>query len=490
MSKRILSFDIIRGWAILGNLMVHFFMLTSEVQGLAESGNLDQLNAFGYVQMGLIVVFGHWRGLFLLISAAVHWYTMTKKLRQGMPRGVILRQEFLKGVVLWIWAMFFYIFLAEWSLSKSIVETGTGKVEWFRMYHADQFANIAWAMMILAVVFFILSSNEKLKKPWVGAVTITVLGLLFVFPAPYVHQAAIDAWGINFHSEPAHISNLGDIGWWDYIVRLFTNQFVARESPLMPHFAYSATGAIFGIYISREKPPEKKKFLGWGYGLSGASILFGVFWFLVVDKAYALSFDELIPLMFDFHIHPTWYVFLTIGLLSIVVLTVFASIEFNKKINIKRRMRISRMSRRAGFLSLTVYSLASIQAFLRVGMYYIFKAFNNPTGITFRQSHSLSTGWEFFMLALELGLWFLILWLWEKGRYIGSIDWLFAAVLKAPGKMKEDKKWLIKDPLDVEGKVIKPEPVLWFARDEEPDIPEKEESTETQIETETGTPTG
>ncbi|MHA1442789.1 MAG: hypothetical protein ACTSPK_13160, partial [Candidatus Heimdallarchaeota archaeon] len=67
MSKRILSFDIIRGWAILGNLMVHFFMLTSEVQGLAESGNLDQLNAFGYVQMGLIVVFGHWRGLFLLI---------------------------------------------------------------------------------------------------------------------------------------------------------------------------------------------------------------------------------------------------------------------------------------------------------------------------------------------------------------------------------------------------------------------------------------
>ncbi|MHA1367046.1 MAG: hypothetical protein ACTSP5_11630 [Candidatus Heimdallarchaeota archaeon] len=123
-------------------------------------------------------------------------------------------------------------------------------------------------------------------------------------------------------------------------------------------------------------------------------------------------------------------------------------------------------------------------------MYYIFKAFNNPTGITFRQSHSLSTGWEFFMLALELGLWFLILWLWEKGRYIGSIDWLFAAVLKAPGKMKEDKKWLIKDPLDVEGKVIKPEPVLWFARDEEPDIPEKEESTETQIETETGTPTG
>ncbi|NHJ87878.1 MAG: hypothetical protein FK734_20615 [Asgard group archaeon] len=470
MSKRILSFDVIRGWAILGNLMVHFFMLTSQVQGMAESGDLGSLSAFGFIQMGFIVIFGHWRGLFLLISAAVHWYTMNRKLRNGIPRGTILRQEFFKGVLLWLWAMFFYIFLAEWSISKSLVETGAAQVEWWKIYHADQFANIAWAIMINSVIFYFLSANEKTRKPWVGAVVFTVIGLLFVFPAPYVYRAAVNLWGIDFHVEPDHISNLGAIGWWDYVVRLFTNQFVARESPLMPHYAYSVTGTIIGIFISQEKPPNKKKFLGWGYGIAGLSILFGVTWFLAVDKALTLSVDEIVSLAADFHVHPTWYVFVTIGLLTIVTLSVFAGIEFNKKLNVERYMKISRVSRRAGFMSLTVYSLASIQAFLRMAMWGIFKLFNSPNANMFRTNLGLPTGWEFFMLGLELGLWIFILWIWEKGRYIGSIDWLFALILKGPSKMKKDKRWIIKDPLDTEGKLINPIPVRWVSTTENIDI--------------------
>ncbi|MBN1330267.1 MAG: hypothetical protein JXA54_12405 [Candidatus Heimdallarchaeota archaeon] len=460
MSERILSFDIIRGWAILGNLMVHFFMLTSQVQGLAEAGNLEALNAFGFIQMGFIIIFGHWRGLFLLISASVHWYIMNKQLKAGVPRGIILRREILKGIVLWMWAMFFYIFLAEWSISKSLVETGTAQIEWWRIYHADQFANIAWAMMISAVIFFFLSKNEKLHKPFVGAIVFTVLGLLFVIPAPYVHQAANTLWGIDFQRGD-HLSKLGEIGWWDYIVRLFTNQFVSLESPLMPHFAYSVVGSIIGIYISQEHKPNKRKFLSWGYSIAGLNIIFGVFWFLVIDKALTLPTDELINMTANFHVHPTWYVFVTIGLLLIVVLTVFAAIEFNRKLNVQRHLRISRLSRRAGVMSLTVYSLASIQAFLRVGMWGIFKLFGSPKADMFRSSFGLPSHWVFFMLAVELGLWFLILWLWEKVRFIGSVDWLLVAILKAPTKMKKDRKWLLNDPLDIQGKLIDPIPIRW-----------------------------
>jgi uncharacterized membrane protein YeiB len=462
MSKRIISLDIIRGWAILGNLLVHFFMITSEVQGLAEGGQLDQLDASGFIFMGFIVIFGHWRGLFLLISAAIHWYIMKRKLDAGVPRNVILRQELLKGLMLFIWAMIFYLFLAEWGLSNQWANINDPTVDfnWKQIYHVDQFTNIAAAIFITAFVFYFWSKNEKRRKPLIATAVFVILGLAFIIPAPYALDAANNFWGVEFQHSGG-MQNLGEKGWWDYIVRFITNQFVSRESPLMPHYGYSATGAIIGIFISGKEKINKKKFLGWGYGIAGFSIIFGVFWFLVINKALTLPTDDIIKLTADFHIHPTWYVFVTIGFLLIVVLSLFASIEFNRKLNVKRRLRISRLSRRAGVMSLSVYSLASIQVFLRVGMWGIFRAFGSTKADMFRTNLGLPTGWVVFMWILELGLWFFILWIWEKGRYIGSPDWLFAVILKGPTKMKEEKHWAFKDPLDIKNKIIEPEIVQW-----------------------------
>ncbi|MBD3190190.1 MAG: hypothetical protein GF308_06085 [Candidatus Heimdallarchaeota archaeon] len=454
MSDRIISFDIIRGWAILGNLVVHAFMLMCTVQGTAETDPAN-LTGFGYVLMGFIVLFGHWRGLFLLISAAVHMYIMNLKLNKGISRQVILAQEMFKGIVLWLWAMFFYVFLAQWSISKEWVETGSVNLQWQDIYHADQFANIAWAIMISAVIFYILTANEKLKQPIVGVIVFAVIGCLFVFPAPIIHEAAMNFWGVDLHDELGHLQKIGDKGWWDYFLRMIGNQFTARESPLMPHFAYSATGSILGILISQEKP-DKKKILGWGYGLAGFSIVFSVFWLFVVT-----GLPEDLTKLVDFHVHPTWFVFLSIGMLLMVVLSVMASLEFNPMVNWSRRLRLSRWSRRAGVLSLSVYSLASIQIFLRVGFWGIFQLFGwNDPG--FRVGLGLPVGWTFLLIFLEQGIWFLLLWIWEKGRYIGSVDWIFALILKGPF-MKKDvfKQKVFGDLLDVHGKIISPTPISW-----------------------------
>ncbi len=58
MSDRIISFDILRGWAIFGNLMIHTFMLVSQIEGIAETdpGNLPW---YGFIFMSLVIVFGH-----------------------------------------------------------------------------------------------------------------------------------------------------------------------------------------------------------------------------------------------------------------------------------------------------------------------------------------------------------------------------------------------------------------------------------------------
>ena len=454
MAERIISFDIMRGWAILGNLVVHTFMLVSQVQRVAET-NPGELTLAGYILMGLIVVFGHWRGLFLLMSAAIHMFIMFAKLRRGIPRRVILAQEFTKGLFLWLWAMFFYVFLAQWGPSLEWVTTGSASLQWQDIYHADQFANIAWAIMISSVLFFFLTSNEKTKKPIVMAIVFAVVGCLFIFPAPAIHEASMAFWGVNLHTGE-HLDKIGDKGWWDYILRMIGNQFNARESPLLPHFAYSAVGSILGIFIAQEKPPDKKKFLSWGYGIAGFTMAFGAFWLFVVEKIPEDPF-----MLVDFHVHPTWFVFVTIGMLLIVVLSLMASMEFSRKVNWERRLRISRFSRRAGFLCLSVYSFASIQAVLRVFLSWITQLFG-WTDPGFRTTGGLNIGWTFFLIALEMGLWFFILWIWEKGRYLFSAEWLFALILKRPYQRKQkDKPKILGDFLDVKGRLIEVTPVHW-----------------------------
>jgi len=414
MASRIISFDILRGWAIIGNLMVHTFMLVSRVQRIAET-TPDLLDTSGYIMMGLIVVFGHWRGLFLLISACVHMLMMQMKLKRGLRREVILVQELFKGLLLWLWSMFFYVFLAQWQLSKEWVETGTSSIEWQNIYHADQFANIAWAIMISAVLFYILTSNKKLKKPLVMSIVFAIVGCLSIFSAPVIHEAARVFWRVDFHStinqntgffgalgyegwkeffngtgftgtwdyivryRGGHLSYIGEKGWWDYPLRLVANQFVATESPLLPNFAYSAVGSILGIYLSQEKKPKKEKFLLWGYGLAGATIVFGVFWLFVVEGIPDDPF-----MLVDFHVHPTWFVWVTIGMLLFVVIGLMHGHEYSEKINWEKRLKWSRFSRRVGFLSLSVYSFASSSA---TKSYFTFNFPKSRFQIIFRIKH-------------------------------------------------------------------------------------------------------
>ena len=448
-TDRILSFDIIRGWAIIGNLMVHTFMLASEIQGLAET-DPGSLPGYGFIIMVLIVVFGHWRGLFLIISAAIHMYIMYRKHKRGVPRHVILFQEIIKGILLWLWALFFYTFLGQWGISKSWVETGTATLSWTRMYHTDQFTNIAFGIIVSAIVFYIVSAKEKMNKPITYTIIFSILGLLFIYLAPLLTELCDNFWGISFHNDEGKIG-IGSKGWWDYIARYFAIQAIGRESPLFSHYAYSAVGSILGIFMVYRKP-EKKKFLAWGYGLSGASIAFSMISLFAIE---GFPYED--PFSFvHFHVHPTWFVFLTIGMLMIVVLSVMASLEFKENINWKHRLMISRHSRRVGVLSLTVYSLASVQSLLRVLLGTIFP------GAGFRTNFGLNIWWILLLIALEVGVWIFIMWIWEKGRYIGSIDWLFTIILKGVKTKKHpEREPIFGDLLGVKNKIIRPNPVSW-----------------------------
>jgi hypothetical protein len=409
----------------------------------------------------------------------------------------------MKGLLLWLWAMFFYVFLAQWGPTRAWAEEKAVTISWTSIYHADQFANIAWAIMISAVIYYLLTSHEKLRKPLIMTIVFAIVGALFIFPAPALHQLIIDFWRVDMHSNiPSQYTGffgalgysgwqgyfdnvgftstwdyiiryrgnsqsfIGEKGWWDYILRMLGNQMDGRESPLLPHFGYSAVGSILGIYISQDKKPNKKKFLSWGYGLAGGSMVFGAFWLFVVEKIPEDPFT-----LVDFHVHPTWFMFVAIGMLLFVVIGLMHGHEFNRRVNWKKRLKWSRFSRRVGFLSLTVYSFACIQSIWRVLYGYIFP------NQGFRTAFGLNLGFYFLLYGTELIFWFCFLLLWEKWNFNLSGEWLFAFLLKRPQqRKKKDKPKLFGDFLDVKGRVIDVTPVHWVEPlqiDEKEDIGKK-----------------
>jgi hypothetical protein len=432
-------------------------MMVSQVEGIAET-DPGSLNTMGVILMAIIIVFGHWRGLFLMMSAAIHMFVMYRKFKRGVPRYVILVQELFRGFMLYLWAMFFYVFLAQWGPSKGWVESGSASFNWKNIYHTDQFTNIAFAIIVSAIVFYIITSNKKLQNPLVGTAVFSALALLFIYLAPVIYNASNTFWGVDFHSD-GNLSVVGNKGWWDYIVSYFANQAVGRESPLFTHYAYSAVGAIIGIFITR-KNLKPKRFVRVGYGLSGFFIAFSIF-HLWLEGDMPQNFDQFTAIV-NFHVHPAWFVYLSIGMILFVITFMLHIHEFNPHIDWFKRLMWSRHSRRVGVFSLTVYSLASIQAVLRVSLSGIFNLFG-WTDPGFRVGFGLSTGWTFFLIFLEIAMWFGILKLWEKGRFLYSVDWLFAMILKVPFMRKEKvRKYFLGDIMDVEGKVIVPTPIMWW----------------------------
>ncbi len=402
---------------------------------------------------------------------------MKKKFDKGFSRKKILRQELVKAGLLWLFAMFFYVFLAQWGPSKQWVETGTISIDWRKIYHADQFANIAWAIAISAIVFYFANGPNVKNVNRVIVSAFIVIGLICIFIAQLVYLAANNYWGIDFHTG-AHTTNIGIVGWWDYIARLFVNQFVAVESPLLPNLAYSCSGAIIGIVLANPNM-NRKRFLKWGYIIGGINVLFSAFWLFIIEGIPANPFE-----LVDFHVHPTYFVFLSIGLQLIVIISFLRHFELNPNLVGEKKekfLKSYQFSRRIGAFSLSVYSLASIQIFLRFGLWGIFTLLSLDNADMFRTSLGLPTGWTFILILLEIGMWRLILWGWAKINFVGSLDWLFRlllntskkrtkteidsqkAVISKSRKSERSKKfrWIWEDPLNSREILLTPNLTTW-----------------------------
>ena len=441
MSKRILSLDLLRGIAIIGDLVVHLVLLTSDMVTQAEADPFSLGPFYLFIAL-LVIIFGHWRGFCLMISAIGHTLSMTNAIRNGADRKSILKKQLSFGFFLFIWGLFREIFLNEWTTPRRWLETGTFNpfLSWKQIYVPDALENIALSIIFTSIIFFILFAKKGVEKMKRNCIWLGILTVIVIFLPTLLYTFFNNFLGGSF---PRYGGPPEFRAWWDYPLQLIYSQLLATESPLIPHMAYFLFGCIIGFIFSQKI--SIKKLLWWGFSTGIFLIGLGIVWLLFVD-----GIPEDISRLIGFQTHPAWFIFLSLGMQLIGILLFMSMVEFNKRIKLERYLRRTQHIRRWGILALSAYCLLWIQYPLRWLFSKILPTYN------FINVNQLPFNIMVVLLIVDACCLALILFLWQKVKFAGSLEWWMAKIMK---RKKKGKKG---DTLNIEGLLINPEPILWI----------------------------
>jgi len=454
--KRLVSMDMLRGWAILLMVVFHIFLNVSDL--VIKAGDLSTIGIGELILVAFIAIFIHWQTFFMMISAVVHWFTMNRMLKNGQSLGKIFLKQLIFGLALYIFGFLREPFLSPWGMTANWYWSG-GFVGgtwnwafWDFIYRAETLSCIGLSVIISAVLFVGLFYIDKIKlqEKFQSLIKIIVLiGLVavFTFLAPMMHQWAINFTGVNLYVGDNYMHAGLDINN-GYYNRWLINSIAGLEFPLFPNFSSFLVGCIFGILIGQTKPT--KRILIYTISIGIFLTLGGAAYWLFVD-------DFLVTLDVMFHIHPTGFVIFSIGLQMIIVTLAFRFYEFNPKMLREKRQRLmlklSRWIRRWGIFALTIFVFNILEFVPRAIFTYIYPAIN------YRGLYLTTLPWTLLMVAIVVLMWEGIIRLLELFKGYGSIEWIFLSLFKL------GKERVKGDPLNLQGNLREVEPVLFVTRE-------------------------
>ncbi|MHA1112049.1 MAG: hypothetical protein ACTSRE_13155 [Promethearchaeota archaeon] len=471
--KRFSSLDFMRGVAILLMLFLHSISDYLDVDGL-----LAQINTVPFINVLALVVLpflGGLAGLFLLVSAISNMISMQKQLMKGRSPGMLALRQVITGFIIYIFAALsestigYYgsiMGMARHLDQPIIVNWSTTLTRWgnFEAIHA-----IAWCIIINGLIHGIISVKGLWKKPKIQMAIYAVLTVGVLASTRFVWEGIANTysgfpWGTTVAGYSQYMPHLFNDPFIVVVKGWFFGIFAAPMEPLFPYLAVSFIGSIVGIACAQ---PKKALFKGF----MKIMLLISVIMFLVGAVGVILLIVDIIPVSFDdatgvyrlisfhrdwFPDHPTYgsyfgywnwlFQFLSVtgwGLMA--TLSMLYMVEFRGKG--KKFADKTKFVRRFGFTAFTNYNMQYI---------YPFVAFTIPQ-ILFGLGPYGKTGWFgiFLQIAITLSIYQIIMRLWEKVNYRGSLEWFmgmagyYLVPIKKPESLKV-KPWYAKGDLNVE----------------------------------------
>lgn len=419
--KRIISFDFLRGIAMIGVLGFH---MIGQVYNYESRLELDYIPIPFYILVIVLVFLGSFYTLFILVSAAGNAISMAKKLQshtntsQNSRKALnsILFDQIFRGLLLVVFGYAAEVLFNGYVLNRLIPlpMEEDAKDMMSGLLHSQILPMIGWGVIFSALVFYLLMIQNV--TPQKRNLVFIVLGIIIICIRPIaVEIAKLDP---QFWDNPSRYwQDLTAIQTFLYFIGA---QWVIRYNPLLPNLSLSFFGTVIGFQIAENK--LDKKMLN---RMLQASAIFVIAGFVI-----ALTYDE--RGLNDFLIPSAG------SLVALVIFLYFVEIRGKGDVFAKKTV----FFRRFGVLTLTLWCLQWLMVF-PLQIFHVILNLINQTNETFVNGPVYNgelDGWTTFGLFLVVTLmWHIILVLWEKIKFKGSLEWLTVKLMTHGKQIKGDR---------------------------------------------------
>ena len=444
--KRIQSLDVLRGICMLFIVAMHTFMKVGWHNIGNVINNMSEYPWYVLAPLGVLSFIATWRGLFMLISGIASIYGFQKAIQQGKSPHIILIKNILWAIILFIQGLAIQVlwnpYTGFYRMALGIVDFQEflGHLRW-----SDAVESIAISLAISSIIQYFLCLGKKRDKYWISISVYLVLMIAILVSYTFVVNSILNATEFTEVSQIKHgtINNFRD-----RIRLLGLALLIGEQQPLFPHLAAFFLGNAFGIALTR---PElnKKWFLRIG-------ILVGL---VIVVAAFFVGF-----FVEDFEIVTTvvpnlWYFLASLGIQTLFFILFMHLFDFSKKA--QKRVKNTKIIRKAGILSLTIFSLQSIDFIPRFILYVGSLGLSDIYGIDppinfLSNSGSYGIGAALLASFVVLFFWIGIITLWEKINFALSFDWIFTVFRN----LLSGRKMNWKDPMHSQDIIYNPESIF------------------------------
>lgn len=424
--KRYVSFDFLKGIAIIGVLGFHLMSVLYDANAAIASDPpvifYLLLVFFGYV--------GNFFGLFIILSAIGNTISIKSRwdaIEDRSPENLKVEgNKIMKGQVIRGLLTFIIGFLSEWLLNGLLIWVITDEPEIARVFVEDMYLINIIELVGLGTIFGgilyvkYLQKSEKSENAMplskflliTGAIFL-VINIILIFTLPLIP---------GFSKYPG--KGCQDRDFWTNFGFFLLFPLIGRVFPIFPNLIYTIFGIYLGEILAKGELPEGffKKVIYASIGL----LIIGIPLALINTENSFLKNVFEVPLVLD-------------GIL-LMIFIFFYLVEFRGKAKPFAGKTV--LIRKFGLLTLTIWCLQWIMP-LVLKIIYLIESSLDPSMPAFRESKYWTggfTGWEFWgFFFCFIALYSIIIVLWSKKNYVGSIEWMIAKAIGRSQKLDLDK---------------------------------------------------
>ncbi len=416
--RRIYTFDLLRGFAILAVVIVHrvFF------DYYAQHGDAQGMS----VGFFIFTLFSSMAGIFFCISGAVNTYVNFNRLKEGKQTSKqFLLRSFITGLTLTIIGLLFRYFLLRTvdnvvsvnALGEVLSYNETGVLPYMILYgvypvkfnililfQTGTIQMIGYSIFAVSIILVLYQKIRGLDDPQRIQKVFLYLGIAIFLASGLTYQFL---WG------PARQAAENE----NFLGILFLTPLVFGSFPIFPHLAFGFFGASFGVAFA-QKDAEPKKVQ--------RSML--RFWIIL-----AVLGAVLLAITISLELFDTWYFawgrkLTQLGFYFFLFWLGMKFIDYQPEGTRENRMKRLRPLVTIGRVTLSVFILEGVVA---VSLQRLIA----PVWVDWNASVANAA---IFGL-INLAVWVVIITIWKKYNFVGSVEWIYARLVKSLSGQKSGK---------------------------------------------------